>query len=74
VLDGHGGHNLLGRFAGHRPENAFTHSGMRGTNCVGGYARFPNGKNLRRRLDVEPADQSGESRSVEVVDSGSRGG
>jgi hypothetical protein len=74
VLDGHSGHDLLGHFAGHRPKNALTDDGMCGTNCGGGNARFANGKNLRRRLDVEPADQIGESRSVEVVDAGSRSG
>ena len=74
VLDGHGGNDLFGHFAGHRPENALTDGRMCGTDCVGGNARFANGKNLRRRLDVEPADQRGESRRVEVVDSGSGGG
>jgi hypothetical protein len=57
VLDGHGGNDLFGHFAGHRPENALTDGGMCGTDCVGGNAWFANGKNLRRRLDVEPADQ-----------------
>ncbi|MDT5006184.1 MAG: hypothetical protein QOJ24_3360 [Mycobacterium sp.] len=73
MLDGHGGHDLFGRFAGHRPENALTDGGMCGTDCVCGNVPFANGKDVRRRLDVEPADQRGEFRSVEVVDSGSGG-
>jgi hypothetical protein len=73
MLDGHGGHDLFGRFAGHRPENALTDSGMCGTDCVCGNVPFANGEDVRRRLDVEPADQRGEFRSVEVVDSGSGG-
>jgi hypothetical protein len=74
VLDWHGGHDLFGRFAGHRPENALTYSGMCGTDGVCGNAPFANGKNLRRRLDVEPADQCGESGSVEAMDGGPGGG
>ena len=65
VLDGHGGHDLLGRFAGHCPENALTDDGMRSANHLLGDAGSGSGKDLRRRLDVKSADPSGESGSVE---------
>ena len=41
---------------------------------LGDNAPSGSGKNLRRRLDVEPADQCGESGSVEAMDRGSGGG
>jgi hypothetical protein len=74
VLDGHGGHDLLGNFVGNSSEKALTDGGMCGSDGVGSNARFANGKHVRRRLDVEPADQRSESRSVEVVDRRSRSG
>ena len=60
--------------AGHRPEHALTDDRMGGANDVGGDAGSASGKNLRRRLDVESADQCGEAGSVEVMHRGSRGG
>ena len=53
VLDGHGGHDLLGHFAGHRPENALTYNRMRSANHLLGDAGSGSGKDFRRRLDVE---------------------
>ena len=74
VLDGHGGHDLIDGFVGHRPQDALADRRISNTDYIGGDAGAGRCKNLDRRLEVEPADQSGESGSVEMVDGGSRGG